>query len=340
MQLERNQKILVSKDTAIDATTLAGLTEGELGVLKPDGTLLTAGETISDAPYIYIVQGLASGAKFSQKIVGANVVNWTGKSYAVAAQQVSYIGSNGTNGAISPVSNSTEYTLYVIFKQDKEAFSERQLRRSFSYTSDASATQAEIVAAFVALINADSICKNYVTAASVNNGGDYGIRLTGKAQTYNPYNGYEIVSFEVALGDGFTNATRIDENGYVLLNGATPTTSTATSKSPYQGVGTYELLSDLERFALGNSGITNRTKFPIPTGASAIYAESTEKYDMYVIDHNNVHSSADLGKETSEPMQTIIAVPYDAAAGTGAELEALLNPWMASCPRAFANINL
>jgi len=341
-QLERNQKVLVSKDVTVDATSLANLAEGELAVLKPDMTFLTAGETIADAPYIYIVQGTDTlgDPKFSQKITGKQVVNYSGSERAAAAEQVTYIGDNGTTGAILPVSNSTEYSLHIVFKEDKVAFSERQLRRSFHYTTDATATAAEIMNAFVALINADSICKTRVTAATSTGGGNQGIKLTGKAQTYKKIDGYEQVYFEVSLDLGFTRATPVDELGYIYVNGADPTSTNSNSVSPSRGVGTYALVTDLEVFALGHNGITNRTKFPIPDGASNTYAVSTESYDMYVIDHNDKHASADANGHISSPLQTIIAVPYDAAAGNGGALEALLNPWMASCPGNFAPVTL
>jgi len=346
MQLERNQKILVSKDVTADATGLADLANGEIVAIKPDGSLLTAGETIADAPYIYLVQGtdVLGDPKFSQKIVGTSVVNWTGKEYAAAVQQVSYIGYNGTNGTIeasSDIKASTEYMLYIIFKQDKTAFSERQLRVSFSSkTLSAGSSRETLVNDFVAQINASSICSQYLTAAKVGSGAGVGISYTAKAQAYKSIDGYDIVNFEVALGSGFTTNTQVDEYGYRYVGGAAGTTSSAVSVSPDKGVGSYYLVADMERFALGNNGITNRTKFPIPDGANNIQAVSTESYDVYVIDHNFVHSSANVNGFITEPLQTIIAVPYDAAANNGNLLEAILNPWMASCPGAFSAVNL
>lgn len=344
MQLERNQKILISKDVTVDATTLDNLANGELAVLKPDGTFLSAGETVSDAPYIYIVQGSATlgNPKFSAKIIGREVIGWRGTSYAAPVAQVSYVGYNGTNGNIEAsvdIKASTTYTLAIIFKQDKVAFSERQLKKTFSYaTSAASDSRESVVNAFVALINADATCAEYLTAAKVGSGATVGISLTAKAQTYNAIDGYNYVNFETVLGDGFTVATQLDEYGYRYVSGAAGTTSSAISVSPDKGVGYYQQVRDLETFILGNSGITNRRKFPIPSGEDDVVAESTEAYDMYVIDSNNTHSSADLGKTTTEPLQTIIAIPYDAAAGNGAEFESLINPWMESV--GFAAVNL
>ena len=340
-QLERNRIVLIGKDVNITATNLGNLAEGELCVLKQDGTLLTAGETISDTPYITIVRGGATTGDhyFSQKITGANVKRWKGSEYAAAVEQVTYIGSDGANGSISPVTDSTEYTLHIIFKNDKTVFSEHQERRSFSYTSSSSADQQEIADAFVELINADAVCKDYLTASETNNGADYGIKLLAKAQTYSKNDGYEQINFEVALDDAFTNATRIDEKGYVYLNGATPTTVGSTSVAPDPGVGTYELVCDMENFALGQRGLTNRTGFPTPSGLD-LMAEATEKYDIYVIAHDDIHASANLNGYVESPLATIIAIPYDAAAGNGGALEALLNPWLNSCPRAFAPVTL
>lgn len=325
-QFERNQKILVSKDVTANATGLADLDSGELIVLKADGTLLQPGETIADSPYITIVQGTndanaaATGylPKFSQKIIGKNVVGYTGQSYTPAVPQVVTIADGTASVTTASASEDTEYTIYLVFKQDKVVGSKQQLRRSISYLAPAGTTIANVLVGLAAAINADSVCASYVTADI--NAGD--LRITGKAQTYSSIDGLEQVNFEVSEIDGTLTCA------VVYTTPATP------------GVGTYAKVAQLENFALGNNGITNRTKFPVQTGAGEIFALTTENYDMYVIDHFDKYISGSNNGEVESPLQTIIAVPYDAAAANGVALEALLNPYFASCPGAFASVVL
>ena len=339
-QLERNQIVLIGKDVTYNATNLGDLENGEICVLDESGALLTAGDTIDDSSYITIVQGGATlgDPYFSQKITGLNVKHWKGASGVAAAEQVTFIGDNGTTGAILPVTSNTKYSMHIVFKHDKVIGSEHQMRRSFEYTTDSSATAAEIMNAFVALINADKFCKKYLVASTQTGGGNEGITLTGLAQTYNKNFGYVQPRFEITLDAGFSTATRIDEFGYVFLNGATPTTTGSTSVAPNPGVGTYALVADMENFALGNRGLSNRTGFPTPTGLE-LQADSTKLYDMYTIDHDDVHASANLNGQIASPLNTVIAIPYNTATA-GASLEALLNPWFASCPGTFTALSL
>lgn len=65
------------------------------------------------------------------------------KAVSAAAEQISYVGYNGTSGSITATSLN-DYVLGITFKHDKDMWSEQANKRIFYYTSDASATQAEI----------------------------------------------------------------------------------------------------------------------------------------------------------------------------------------------------
>ena len=67
-----NYKILIGKNVGRSAgTAVSDLADGEIAAFKPDMTRLAAGETVADAPYIYLAQGTAAGVapKFSAKIL-------------------------------------------------------------------------------------------------------------------------------------------------------------------------------------------------------------------------------------------------------------------------------
>lgn len=321
-------RLLIAKaGVTPDATGLADLAEGELLIVDNTFTPLTAGDTVSSAEGIYIVQGTASteAPKMSTKIQGANISAWKGSSFTAAAEQVSYIGYNTSTGAINNA-NSTEYSVHIIFKHDKELWSKRPAKRTFHYTSDASATQQEIAEAFVAKMNADSEFSRQAVAATVTSGSDYGIRITGLAQTKQYIDDHLQVNFEIAIEKGFNSTVGVDQYGYIETNGTKTATSSA-SVSPDPGVGTSNLVEDLERRALGFTGVTNLIKFPVPNYTK--YTVAGEEYDMYVIEHFDRHESKDLTAKRDFPLVTIVAVESTNTAMT-AYFEGIMNPYAAS----------
>ena len=286
---------------------------------------MAAGDTIANSDYCYIVQGTAAAPKFSAKIQGLNVSKWSGQSYAAAVQQQSFVGYNAVTvaGSINVV-NATSYTLSIIFYYDKVIGSERQLVRRFEYTSDSTATQAEVATALVALITADPVASSLLTAAVVVAGVNNGIHLTALPQAYAVIDGYEQVTWKLAMDGGF--------------NDGGVTTLAVNQVFPGYGTGTYAHVSDMERAALGYNGITNLMQFPVPS--YPVYAVTTALYDMYTIMHSDRHATSNLNKDGWSPEMTIVAMASAGGVGAGqkASFEAEINPWMASLPGNFANI--
>lgn len=322
MARHENYKILIGKSVARTAVpTVANLADGEIAIVKSDMTILTAGETISDSEYVYIAQGTAVGVapRFSAKIQGAEVSKWNGTAYAAATQQQAQVGAvNAGAGSINLV-NSTEYVLSIIFTYDKVIGSERQLVRRFHYTSDATATQAEITAAFKALIDADDVAKDLVST-TITTGAvatDSGLRIDAVAQTYAIIDGYEQVTFKCAFDGGF-------------IEGGT-TTFNENLTAPIYGSGTYEHVSDLERAALGYDGVNNLMKFPVPS--YPVYAVAAATYVVYSIVHSDRHATANLNKDGYSPEMTLVAIPT--GAGQKASFQGEINPWMNSTPGNF-----
>ena len=331
MSHDNTMKVFVSnKATAQANTTPATLVEGEIIFLKEDGTALAAGETLADSAVITPVLGtdVLGSPKYGQPIQGRNVRKYNGKAYAAAVEQVSFIGANGSQGAIS-VGTETTFSLHIEFLQEVGLYSERQHRRSFEVTYAATPTVATLIADLVALINADEEAKKYVVAASV--GGNTGISLTGLAQAYKALDGYEQVSFKISLDKGFTTATQLDEFG-ALAQGAA---GTANSVKPTPGVGTYGLGATLEEASLGFDGALNRTGFPIPTPYKAAVAGAN--YNVYVIEYDDVHESASFDSKIASPAVLVIAAEASAVASSPDELLGdILDPYMASTPGNFA----
>ena len=179
-----------------------------------------------------------------------------------------------------------------------------------------------------AAINADDVASTLVTAVSaVGVGTAFGITLTGLAQTYAVIDGYEQVTWTIALDGGF------NDGGTTTLEIAS---GVGGSVTPVYGSGTYEHVSDLERAALGYDGVTNLMRFPVPS--YPVYSVAGATYDVYAVMHSDRHATANLNKDGYSPEMTLVAMPV--AAGQQAAFEAELNPWMASCPGNFANVAL
>ena len=329
MARQENYKILIGKNVARTAAlTVATLADGEIAVVKNDMTIMAAGDTIANSDYCYVAQGVFENGvrvapRFSAKIQGLQATQWNGRSYVAAIQQVTTVGAvAGGAGSINLV-NSREYVLSIIFTYDKVIGSERQLVRRFRYTSDSTATQSEIATALVALINADPVASSLLLAAvtigiPVTNGG---ITLTALAQTYKIIDGYEQVTFTATVGEGFS------DGGVTTL---------AETTIPNYGSGTFAHVSDMERAALGYDGVTNLMRFPIPS--YPVYSVSTNTYDMYSVMHSDRHATANLNQDGLSPEMTLVAMPV----GVGQQLsfENEINPWMASLPGNFPNVNL
>lgn len=290
--------LFFGEDVAQNATSLADIDAGELVWIDKGGNLLNAAAlaNLADNEPFYLVEGKRGNNVshiISPKLTKSGIKAHRGTSYAAAVQQVSYIGDNGSTGDIN-ASNSTEYSLSVSFGWDKDIYSKRRDVKHYNYTSDASATSTEIATAFVNLMNADADFAAQATASVETGGGNAGIKIVGKAQTLNKYNNTDLVTFKIALDEGFDATTGVDEFGYLYVNSAAPTTSGATSVAPTPGVGTYLALDAMERNNLGfNSGQTNHRKFPIQGRDKRVSATGT--YDMYVLDITDTHENGEIG---------------------------------------------
>lgn len=326
-QFLRNSTLLIDKiGVATDATSLTDLAEGEVNVIDAaTGAIVAAGKDITDYPVIQIVRGGASSAHtFSAPIKGTQVKKWKGQSYAAAVQQVSTI-TIPTNvvGYI--------YNVAIIVTSNKIWGSQRQDRRVFSYTAtDTSASTA--ATALAALINADEYLQGInvpnapgAILTATTNSAD--LILTGNAQTYDIVSGYEQNTFDCML--------EVKNASYTVV---THVSKVATTK-PVPGSGTVSKVKDLERSLKALKGLDNFTMFPVPSGNTSTDVEAAGTYDLYIIEHDDVHPSADLNGQIASPLRTIIAVPSANTTVTTA-LEGVLNPWMASCPGAFSAVSL
>jgi len=321
--------LMFGADVAQNATGMTNVGPGEIIVIGVGGAILnaTAIGALGDDESFYLVQGKSASNLshiISPKLTKNTIVAHRGTSYAADVQQVTFIGDNGTTGDINAV-NDTEYSLSVSFEWDKSLYSHRRDVKHYSYTSDATATSTEIATALVALMNSDADFARQAVATLEIGGGNAGIKIVGVAQLVSDYDNPAIVSFTVALDQGFDASTRIDEKGFVYLSSAPATATGAASLAPQVGVGTYAKLKAMEQGTLGfSTGRTNFRKFPIVKEVEQVQATGT--YDVYVIDFKDVHSSSDVGLDAKRTTNAQIIVANNITTtvnGSTAAVEAL-----------------
>ena len=313
MTRDKVTHLVFGADVAYNATSMATLDAGEIIVIDKGGNILNAAAitNLGASEIFYIVRGKSGNDVshyISPSLTKANMVAHRGTSYSADVQQVTFIGNNGSTGSIEVI-NSTEYSLSVSFEWDKDVYSKRRDVKHYNYTSDATATSTEIVNALVAVMNADVDFARQATAAAV---GTTGISITAVAQAVSDFDNPTIVSFTIALDEGFTTATRIDEKGYVYLSGAAATPTGAASVAPQIGVGTYAIMKAMERNNLGfSTGRTNHRKFPIVKEDDKVSATGT--YDVYVLDYKSVHENGEIGLDPTRTTQGQIIVSNNIA---------------------------
>lgn len=379
-------------DRSATATYIAN---GEIVVLDETDAVLAPGDTYSDSKYIRIAQGRGATEplNFSLRIDGAGVTKFSGASYSAAREQITSIGYNGTSGSIDAI-NANDYKVSVIYKHNKDMWSEQLNKRVYRYTSDLTATQQEIAADLTKQIVADPfkavIAERLVAGTGATpNAGNYtftngsttitmplgalsvgaivrvGITTTSAAYVVvaTPtatsavldvaYQGatatlaavaIQTVAIATAWGIRLTGAAIPFEVGlYKYLKaifevkianfGNTPVT---TSQESNKGIGAWQSVAELEWFAYGFDGITNRIGHPVPAGRTDVV--SGANYDVITIEWANTHKSYPVsGVKPAKNLLYIFIV--DGAAQTTNVL-AQLNPWMASVPGAFDTVTV
>jgi len=322
--------LLFAEDVVQNATGLANIDAGEILFIDKGGNPLNAAAltALGNNDIFYIIEGKKGNNLshiISPRLTKASITAHRGSSYAVAVEQVSYIGDNGTSGDVN-VLNNTEYAVNVSFYYDKDIYSERRDVKRYTYISDATATGSDIVTNLVASMNADVDFARQAIAAVETGGGAQGISITGKVLANSKFDNPIQVKFVIGLELGFDSTVGIDEGTILYVNGASGAVGSGTSVSPKPGVGTSSLLTALERNGLGfTAGQTNLRMFPVIGPDPRVSATGT--YDVYVIDYVNEHLNGEIGLDPTRKASAQIIIANNITTtvnGTTAALEAEL----------------
>ena len=350
--IQRTNKLLIGKDISRDAhlcvagasaaafTKTTGIEDGEVIVLDKNLSILAAGKTIADTDTIFICQGTGDTYDYtdeegtavstvrkiilSDPIEGKLVKKFTGTSYDAKSEQIDTYTLTG----LVPVVG-TEYFVRIVYKDMNEH--PGQFTQTYRIIAT-DALLATFVVAMNAKINAHSgrrvNCTTNTTTTLV---------LTGRAIPGCTTGTSDLEEFRMVEFESFLNY--IDSDGNWAIN-------TATAPSPVRtvadyGVGTWELIRDMEKRALPYLGVHNFTMFPVQVPTVRVVKDET--YDMIVIEHDKSYVSPDNQYVKQAPLTTVLAIADNAAgpaSNQAGDILAVLNPWMASCPGAFDNITI
>jgi len=353
--LKRTDKLLIGKDISRDAQVVAeatlatisastGMAEGELVVLDKFKLVLTAGDTIADTDTIFICQGsgetfdytneagtlTATNRKllFSDAIEGAKVRKFLARSYTAKAEEVSTLTVTGLTAVAG-----TEYLIRVIYKDIKE----RPAPFTQTYRVIASAADAASLDVFTdsiaAKINAHSGRRVNATESATT------VVLTGRPIPECTSGVTDIDKFVMVEFDAY--ALEVNSDGVQIALDSGITTNAWVTTGPTYGSGTWEKIRDLEKAQLGHIGLSNKTQFPVIAPDMDVVKDET--YDLIIIEHDKTYLAPNNQGVEVTSLSTVVAIPDNAAgpaSNQAGDILAQLNPWMASCPGAFANITV
>lgn len=225
-------------DPSASSTYIA---DGEIVVLNHLDQPLTAGQTISDSPFIRLVQRSGSQLIFSARIDGQRVMSYKGKSGAAAQEQIYVLGYNGTSGSIDLTTAAK--LLKITFKHDQRIWSEQPFRRVYQSSGT---TQVRVATDMATIMNQDSLpalmgtgaAGSWISAEILCNNAGTAITGTG---TITVRKGSAVITAGtdidavMAVNDYIRiNSTATTGSMYKIISMDT-TANTATLNMPYQG---------------------------------------------------------------------------------------------------------
>ena len=133
------------KDTYIAAYT--DISDGEIAVVNSQNMVLSATSVLTDdlvKQYgIKLIQRSGTELINTDLIKQDNILTYKGKTDAAGAEQITYIGYNGTSGSIEAANSKLYVVRLSLEEQDVTGFGQTMIINS-PYHSDADATQVEV----------------------------------------------------------------------------------------------------------------------------------------------------------------------------------------------------
>ena len=247
--------ILTYSSATSPGVDLSGATTGQILPLNGNGQYLNAASvTAPESLKIAMLSG--NGVmSFSDTFKVKDIIALSSEAYNAGSEQVTYVGYNGTSGAINAI-DYNEYILSLIYKHDDMMWSEQINIKPYLVTTESGAKASTVATQFAKMINADEYSK--VKAAAVCSAPYTSTNGTKSGQESTVVNGSTTITFETDLGYG-TGSALITVGDYIRIGTpagiagtptvqssvykviATPTSTTVTVDRPVtEASGTYE----------------------------------------------------------------------------------------------------
>ena len=286
--------VFVSNVDSDMSETVATTSDNQILILKKDGTAASDGSAvIVKDTEVYVAMKDADGNVRRSPVFKFDYANVKGLSYAARTEQV-------TTLDLCDDTPNTRYTMRLNFTNNTELFSNQSDQYFFEYTTGDTVTAGEVMAKFVAKINAQESCKDKVTAAAV---GTDGMTITGAVQPWSlGLHRYTMVTFDVTI-DGFVS------------------TATNSTNTMAWGSGAGEEVAELEWFGVGASGAPYRQGIPNNNHLITMNAVRASNYDIAIIDTPIEDPKYAVAGAGNGRCQIVLAM---ATGATGAELDEAL----------------
>jgi len=152
-----NMKLFIVTDDDLDATSTATMAQRELSAFL-NGTTFTnlngGNELTLGTPFSLVGKSVDDTLHYSPVLKPQNIRNLSYRAYTAKAEQIDYVGWNGTAGTLEEVTYNN-YMLKVLYRHDKAMWSEQKNIRVYSYEVGATASSKLILKSLSAQINLD-----------------------------------------------------------------------------------------------------------------------------------------------------------------------------------------
>lgn len=239
------QQLMIGAAATKTTGAISAMNDGEIGIFTPSGVRVTEATAATIKEFI-IVKKTASGGipLVSSPIKKANIKSAARKVYVTSTEQLSFIGYNSTlNTGSFDVINDNDYHIRISLRSGRTSNHGGLYMKHGFYTSDTSATQAEVsLNLFQALVAEFSKEPDRVIQFSrINSAASTGTL----AETYSPVYGSKYVNASAAstvtAGDYVRFGTTDADPIYKVI---TVSGTVITLDTPYQGTTAVAVATD------------------------------------------------------------------------------------------------
>jgi hypothetical protein len=136
----------ITTNVAVTAGTMNDIAEGEVALFQPDGTRIDNTNDALGMDFVVAVGGAGSKPAFVSDVIdGSSITSIVGKNAVAAAEQVDYIGWDGTAGDIEEIDDNL-YMATVHIQEYLTSNTDGRYIKHFQYKSHATAADKHAIA--------------------------------------------------------------------------------------------------------------------------------------------------------------------------------------------------